>query len=267
MSYSYTDLALQPQTQAVQFSPSAEMHFTSLRVCHDRATALFVIGTPEAPEFYRAEDILDGLLHGAADMELPLPPALPTPAAFDDLDKREQLILVTAALGAHMESLVLLAGSKPALMLVMDKASALGFMVAKASDAQRLGDRVRADTTAAIRSRLLEERVSNNIEDATAKLANSVLNAPFMQIVPGGAAMLERLERMRPDTRSLATRMKWPFKDMEIGDVVRIPAVLAKRAQTAVHVYGARMGKRFATANERGTGVLTVTRLRDKAPT
>lgn len=267
MSYSYTDLALQPQTQAVQFSPSVEMPFTSLRVCHDRAVELFVIGTPEAPEFYRARDILDGLLHGAADMDLPLPPAMSVPEAFDELDKREQLILVTAALGAHMDSLTLLAGSKADLLLVMDKARALGFVVAKSGDALVLGDKVRADTTTAIRSRLLEERVANTIEDATTKVPNAVLDAPLMQIVPGGAAMLERLERMRPDTRSLATRMKWPFKDMEVGDVVRIPAVLAKRAQTAVHVYGARMGKRFASTGERGTGILTITRLRDKAPT
>lgn len=267
MLYSYNDLALQPQTQAVQFSPSAEMPFTSLRVCHDRAAAIFVIGTPEAPVFYGAEAILNGLLHGAADMDLPLPPALPAPAAFEDLDSKEQLILVTAALGAHMDSLTLLAGSKAELMRIMDKASSLGFVISKAADAQRLGDRVRADTTTAIRSRLLEERVATEIENATTKIPNAVLDAPLMQIVPGGAAMLERLERMRPDTRSLATRMKWPFKDMEVGDVVRIPAVLAKRAQTAVHVYGARMGKRFASTGERGTGILTVTRLRDKAPT
>ena len=267
MLYSYNDLALNPQTQAVQFSPSADMPFTSLRVCHDKAVKLFVIGTPEAPKFYGAEAILHGLLHGAADMELPLPDPLPVPEAFEVLDAQEQLILVTAALGAHMDSLTLLAGSKVALSLLMGKATALGFVVAKASDALGLGDKIRADTTAAIRSRLLGEQVSTNIEDATTKVPNAVMDAPLMQIVAGGAAMLERLERMRPDTRSLATRMKWPFKDMEVGDVVRIPATLAKRAQTAVHVYGARMGKRFASTGERGTGILTVTRLRDKSPT
>lgn len=43
------------------------------------------------------------------------------------------------------------------------------------------------------------------------------------------------------------TRIKWPWKDMAVGDEVDIPADLAGRGQTSAHVYGRAVGKKFGT--------------------
>jgi hypothetical protein len=40
-------------------------------------------------------------------------------------------------------------------------------------------------------------------------------------------------------------RISWPWKDMDVGDQVNIPLELAGRAQTACHVYGRGVDKKF----------------------
>lgn len=49
----------------------------------------------------------------------------------------------------------------------------------------------------------------------------------------------------------------WPFKKMDVGDVV----VVEVRAQTYVHVYGRQSGKKFATRTNKQTGMLHVKRI------
>ena len=47
-------------------------------------------------------------------------------------------------------------------------------------------------------------------------------------------------------------RRDWPFKRMEIGEVVEFSADRNK-AQVAAHTYGKSSGRSFATASEDGT--------------
>ncbi len=42
-------------------------------------------------------------------------------------------------------------------------------------------------------------------------------------------------------------RYIWPFKDMEIGDVLIFSPDMGPRARDAAHCYGRRTGKRFRT--------------------
>lgn len=45
-------------------------------------------------------------------------------------------------------------------------------------------------------------------------------------------------------------RMAWPFKDMDCGDEVLIEDhALTQRAQTYVHTYAAKTGRRFTTVS------------------
>jgi hypothetical protein len=265
MLYSFSNFAISAQHDTVMFSPAEDLPFTSLRLCTEAGTHFFMVGTPEDPEFYEVAPILAGLLSAADTFDSPLPAALPSPAAFIAFTPVEQLILVSAGLGVDMHTLAAQAGSSTALQVLMDKAKSLNLIIAKATNVTPLLMDLRASRVAtamaAKRNQDHETRIADIVEAPTV----SVQESPFMQIIPGGAAMLERLERMHPSHRAQAERTKWPFKDMQPGDVVRIPALLAKRAQTAVHVYAARVGKRFTSSSERGTGVLTIVRLSDKA--
>jgi hypothetical protein len=51
---------------------------------------------------------------------------------------------------------------------------------------------------------------------------------------------------LKPNEKS--DRISWPWKDMGVGDMVKIsdPAI-ASRAQIRCHVYGRSFGRKFAT--------------------
>jgi hypothetical protein len=50
-----------------------------------------------------------------------------------------------------------------------------------------------------------------------------------------------------------APRIKWPWREMNPGDVVKISdAALAAKAQTNCHTYGNKFGKKFATRTIEG---------------
>jgi hypothetical protein len=74
-----------------------------------------------------------------------------------------------------------------------------------------------------------------------------------------------RMTRRASTSARTDARVSWPFKDMHIGDRVVIDPKLAKRAQTAVHVYAARVGKRFKTEARGRGGALVVMRTEDRA--
>jgi hypothetical protein len=57
---------------------------------------------------------------------------------------------------------------------------------------------------------------------------------------------IERAENGLPQMPT--PRIKWPWKDMRPGDVVKISdQVLASKAQINCHTYGNKFGKKFAT--------------------
>lgn len=55
-------------------------------------------------------------------------------------------------------------------------------------------------------------------------------------------------------------RVAWPWKDMEVGDVVYIEPKLYDRAQRGVHVYGCTNGIKFRTKKQKD-GSLAVWRI------
>lgn len=54
----------------------------------------------------------------------------------------------------------------------------------------------------------------------------------------------------------------WPFKDMEVGDLVDIEPKLAKKGQRYVHIYANRVGKKFRTKISSETKWLIVKRIK-----
>lgn len=55
-------------------------------------------------------------------------------------------------------------------------------------------------------------------------------------------------------------RISWPWRNMDKGDKVTIPAELITRAQVGCHVYGKARGKKFRTRKQ-PDGSLTVWRI------
>lgn len=268
MTYDFSNFSIYPQTGAVQFTPSPDIPPTSLRLCTDRGATKFIVGTPDSYAFYDATAIIAGLTNLADAWGSPLPEPVETPLAFDGVTAHEKLILVNAAFGADMETLTRQASGGPMLRLLMDKARSLGLVVAPPRDAGILTDAIRAEAAEAAAERARSQRLETHVQDTMDTIkADAPVEEPveFMKIYKASPMELARAERLHPENRAQTMRTVWPFKDMEIGDKVRLPAVLAKKAQTAAHVYGSRAGKRFISTTERGTGILTVTRIGDKA--
>ena len=59
------------------------------------------------------------------------------------------------------------------------------------------------------------------------------------------------------------SRMKWPFKNLEVGESCTIPEGMAERAKRYVHVYASQSGKRMKCKTN-PDGSLTVTRIPEK---
>lgn len=64
--------------------------------------------------------------------------------------------------------------------------------------------------------------------------------------------------------RRVGTRYVWPFKQMDIGDQVRIEPVLSVRARDAAASYGLSSGKRFRVHLNPVDKSLLVTRGKDR---
>lgn len=60
-------------------------------------------------------------------------------------------------------------------------------------------------------------------------------------------------------TNEKPKRVSWPFRTMDVGDVIGIDAEHAVKAQTYVHVYARQSGKKFSTYTQ-SDGVLVVER-------
>lgn len=272
-SYTFASFSFEPSTGVVQLDVQ-EGPLRSLRVCMSDGTPIFIVGSLEEPQFYAAHDIVRGLLLGADIMDGPLPPQLETPRAIAALPLPEGDLLISAAMGESRASLIARAGHKDRLNAVIDQAASLGFIVSNASAVSSVEAEVRLQLKDA-ESSSPRSSDADTFDLATADapmftpvvevVPNSVAQAPFFTPVPGGAELLERAERRaRGASESNADRVKWPFKDMQVGDVVRIPSALSKRAQTAVHVYASRVGKRFSSTTDRADGSLRVLRMHDR---
>lgn len=267
MTYDFSNFSIYPQTGAVQFTASPDAMPLQLRLCTDRGATKFIAGTTSDYKFYDAAAIIAGLTNLADAWGSPLPEPVETPPAFEEGTAQEKLILVNAAFGADRDTLARQAGSNPMLRVVMDKARSLGLVIGNASDAGPLTDAIRAEAAEVAAARARGQQLENHVQDTMDTIkANVPPEEPLelMKIYKASPMELARAERLHPENRAQTMRTVWPFKDMEVGDKVRLPAVLAKKAQTAAHVYGSRAGKRFISTTERGTGILTVTRIGDR---
>jgi hypothetical protein len=56
-------------------------------------------------------------------------------------------------------------------------------------------------------------------------------------------------------------RKQWPFKDMQVGEVICVTGCLVGKAQVYVHSYARQSGKKFSTKTDRASGNLHVKRI------
>jgi hypothetical protein len=267
-TYSYSDLHINAQNGRVYLThPGATDPLpTALRPLEFDNQLLFVIGSEVDAEFYDAEVIIRGLLGAANELDLPLPEPVTCHAlvAFSLVDRSFYWGLAMGQREAYLQTLV---GSAALALQIQENATRNGLIIRPTSRVPTLVQSIQEQIAKDGRSRALLAKVQDSTTDFQSPMPHeveSIDSRPFMVIGKAPANSLARMERSRGGYSEQSMRIKWPFKEMQVGDNVRIECKLAKRAQTAVHVYAARTGKCFSTQTTRGTGHLTVTRLIDR---
>lgn len=234
----------------------------TLRVVYYKKRPLLMTGTVKAPMFHDAEEIITGLINGSDEFELPLPDPVEL-ILVDEFTPEEQVFLYEYALGAAKDLLKITYGSTFA-ELTTKKAEARDIVIRKATSVLELIQLSREKVARASRelaaSRLLQDGSPTNpanVEPEDAPVAYGV-------ITKASEKLYERLARRAGGYSATGVRVSWPFKDMQVGDRVSIEPKLVKKAQTAVHVYAARVGKRFTTQTSAKDGSLLVLRIEDR---
>lgn len=261
----YAELHLDARANVVRKASLGAVTPPALRLCYDGDTPLFMTGTPQAPRFHDARTIIAGLLEGADDFELPLPAPVQDP--LYGIPDAERAMLLEYAAGVDRDFLKNKYGAA-LCTAATEGATARNTPIVTAKNASPLVEEVRETLAREAREREAAAQVAVALDRGTAAI--DVDNTPEPEPVQYGvitkatpqeyARMTRRAGRVRTDARVV-----WPFKDMQIGDKVVINAQLAKRAQTAVHVYASRTGKRFTTESRGRGGDLVVCRAEDRA--
>lgn len=237
----------------------------ALRLCTYAGQTLLAIGSAEDAEFYDATTIITALHGNAHVFDLPLPEPVPV-LILDEFDSHAQQFLREFALGADIAYLkTLVPAGQPDLIIA--RAASLGFVVQKASSVKLMEAELREKATAELRARVLADKSADLTRDYTAlpdALADQREAIPFGVVRPCLPAVFEKISRNAGGYSASTARIKWPFKTMRVGDEVMIDPKLARRAQTAVHVYAARVGWRFATSTDRISKSLHVVRIEDR---
>lgn len=223
---------------------------------------------PAGPLFHDARAIVDGLLTGADDFQLPLPePVLVRELILDDLTFTEtEIAFLTAYTGGQPQDYLRTTYGAAFSRETVEKASRIGIKIQSATgigsflaDAQDAKARLTRELAA--QAMLTEE----SDRPAPALIAPAQATpAVYGVITKASPAEFERAQRRAGGLQVSANRITWPFKTMEIGDQVRVDPKQRVKAQTAVHVYGARSGKRFTTETVLSDGSLRVVRIADK---
>jgi hypothetical protein len=257
-SLSYGDLSL-TTTGLIYLNTQA------LRLCTYAGQHLLTVGTIDAAEFYSAEELIEGLHGNASEFDLPLPKPVAVPV-FDEFSEEEQRFLRGYLLGSDVAYLkTLVPAGTP--QLILDKAKSLGVVAASASAVRLLEGEVREKAAAALRNQILADKADDLSDDYVALTGAQEIQqaaAPFGVVYKLDPSVYERISRNTGGHSPAAERIKWPFNTMRIGDAVNFDPKISKRAQTAVHVYAARMGRTFKTTTNRLTKVLNVVRTEDR---
>lgn len=234
----------------------------ALRPCIYAGRQLFIVGTPDEARFYDAMQILRALQGSASEMDLPLPEPVDVPI-MAEFDAAELRFMREFLLGAEMHYLKTTIRAER-ISLILEKSQSLGLVPQKASITKLLAADMREKTAAELRARALNDKARDLVTDYVAAeepLPEEVVCGVVRKASP---KVYERIARNAGGYSPQTTRVKWPFNTMQVGDEIYIDAKLARRAQTAVHVYAARMGRRFATTTNKVTKILHVMRLEDK---
>lgn len=264
---SFANLSFEPASGVVQLhTGDLSRPKVSLRVCTADGVHIFIMGTPEQPLFYDAEAIVRGLAEGGNEFDMPLPAPLPFPAVLAKLDEDELGLMLDAALGMPLVALAARVGGVAELENIRLRVQTQGFAIGKPTNVKPIEVKVRADMAQRKRELAINQRVMA-AADSGATLEINDPERGFFVIDRAPEALLRQLAERDEPNYEKRTRMSWNFDKMQQGDRMTLPANLAKRGQTAVHVYAARVGKRFHTTTNRGTGNLTIIRIADRSTT
>jgi len=235
----------------------------ALRPCIYAGRDLFALGDADNVLFYDARVIIGALQNNANMFDMPLPDPVAMPL-LDEFSEEEQQYLREFALGAEFEYLTTIV-PKEQVPPLGRKAASLGFLVNAPKHTKTIEAEVRAKAQADSRARHLADKAQDLSNDFVVRPAADDNTAPLLGVVQRiDPETYERLSRNTGGYSPAATRVRWPFNTMRIGDGIFIDAKLARRAQTAAHVYAARTGKTFRTSMNRVTKVLHVFRIEDR---
>lgn len=263
---SFSNLSFEPATGVVQLrTGDLGLPRVSLRVCYAQGTALFVINLPhEDAVFYDAETIVRGLCEGANELDLPLPAPVPFPPCLNTLTDNEVHLILDAARGFPRAALTPRMGPDEDFETFLWRVAGLGFSIKNPTAIKAVELQVQESIAQQRREAAQSRRLVDSI-DASAAVDAHQIDAEHFVITRAPEALMKQLSN-RITVATAQPRISWNFNKMQISDRMTIPANLAKRAQTAVHVYAARVGKRFHTSTNRSNGTLTVIRLESKQP-
>ena len=236
----------------------------ALRLCTYKGQNLLAVGRPDDVYFYDATEIIQGLHKGAAEFDLPMPAPLKVDV-LDHFTSEDQAFISGWVLGADNAYLKTLVSAGDPDRITAEL-RALDFVVNGAAAVRPLESALREKAAAEIRDRLAVEKSRDILGDYTVPLDRELAARESSVGVVGRCppAVYARISRDAGGYSPASMRTKWLFNTMQIGDDLTIDAKLAERAQTAVHVYAKRTGKRFKTTTNRVTRTLYIVRVEDR---
>jgi hypothetical protein len=252
---------------ALSFGQRGHVRFNgqALRLATFAGQHLLALGTPGAVKFFDAETLIRAL-HGNANIfDSPLPEPVPV-LILDEFDADEQTLIRSFLLGDKPQGIETQERKQQAA-LVFARAASLGLVLEGADWVRLLEEKVRTKTQAELQNRVLAEKAADLGQGFMVKPADESKAIELGVVRRCDPATYERIVRGTGGYRPAAARIRWPFNTMRVGDEIFIDAKLARKAQTAAHVYAARANWTFRTSLNRVTGVLQVIRTEDRPGT
>lgn len=242
-----------------------KLHDQSLRLATFAGQHLLALGTLDAVEFFDAETLIRAL-HGSANLfDLPLPEPVPV-LILGEFAADEQALIRAFLLGGKPQGIET-PERKQHAALVFARAKSLGLILEGADWVRLLEEKVRAKTQAELQNRVLADKAADLESGFMVKPADESKAIEIGVVRKCDPATYERIVRGTGGYSPAASRIRWPFNTMRVGDEIFIDAKLARKAQTAAHVYAARANWTFRTSLNRVTGVLQVVRIQDRPGT
>lgn len=268
---SFGDLILDSRSKVVRPLTTDGSNAFGLRLCNYGGEYLFMTGDLKNPRFHHAADIIKGLLAGADSFDLPLPDEYPVPDFLLDTYGNftpEAIDFILEYMAGADRDYLAIKYTKELARAVTLKLHSLGLAISNATSIDPIITEQHSAISREKRQMELAVAAAGGVPTEISAVSqadlDSIGDVPYGVITKMPVKLYERMVRRAGSSITLGERMKWPFAQMQIGDVVKIDPKLAKRAQAAVHVYANRMNKRFTTTSHPTTKALTVVRIEDK---